>query len=332
MNDDELGRALGTLLTGPELRATADAGPRLRAVARRDRGRQLAVGAVATVAVVLLAIGLVTRLPGAPAAPETAAGSTPGLTLLDEPLTITLADPPEKACALPLKPVCSDPAHYLTVDQVLELRADGPRVVIQVLPEDANTLAELNGRAIRIGTGPRTLVPSVPAPADGRLTVDLGGPGAVTTVIDELGPHRAGPPRTGPGPLEVPFELWAVAATTDSTCRTIAGPDFLQVNRYGRCTVLSSIDRVRIDAADVQLVPPDQTNTMWRVQLEFDAADRPAMLAFTTAHIMKAVGVVIGGVAVGGFPVVQGPISSAIEITTVGDRVTAESVVARLRP
>jgi hypothetical protein len=331
MNDDDLGRALGTALRGPERRATADAGPRLRATARRDRTRQRLAGTAAVVAVLLLAAGLLTRLPGGPAAPVTAAGPTSGLTLLEHPLTLSLHRLPLATCVRTDVVRCPGQPVYLSVDQVLAVRAAAAQVRITLLPDDADTLATLAGQDISVGAAGVLAGRPLVAPADGGLTVDLGTPGAAAAFVADLGPYPAGPVRTGPGPLDVPFELWSVAHTFTAPCQVLTGPASVMVNRLGQCVELTGAGRVLIDSADVRILPPDSGDPQWRVLLTFDAADRPAVGAFTRANTGKDIGFVIGGVPVAGFPQVQGAFSESIMLSTGTSRTAAEAIVLRLR-
>ena len=86
MNDDEIGRALGTALTPPPVQAVADAGARLRArAAHQRRERALVGGSVFAVLGVLLAIGLVRVGGGGPPTPA-ASPAAAGYSLLTTPI------------------------------------------------------------------------------------------------------------------------------------------------------------------------------------------------------------------------------------------------------
>lgn len=338
MNDDELGRALGIALAGTDLRATPDAGPRLRARARRTRTRYAVLGgAMAAVVVLLLGVGLLRMItsPG-PGTPAASPGPESGVRRLTTPLAVRLAAG-TGTCVTDAGLKCL-PAASLTVDEVAGLRAvdqPGPAatVVVTLTTDDLYTLVGVAGNGpdtaleVRIGAGR----PLPAALADDEIRIRVASPADAADTVDLLGPYPPPAPRTGPGPLDVPLEIWVVTESTVGPCRvSSAGPGVLVVERGGECLVLRG-PGVRLRSADLRLTEPDRSDSAWRVSVGVPPADRAALTAYTRAHSGERIVYVAGGRVIGGAPDVATERSASVRIP-VADRVSAEALVGRLRP
>lgn len=338
MNDEELGRALGTALAPPAVAAVPDAGARLRSRARRVRTERLALGGtVVVVLAVLLTVGLVRGVGGT--APAPAAAPAPGYRKLATPLTIALRQPlvsKPANCAgeLPLR--CVTPASILTVDRVLgvsssDLPESGAVVEIDLFSADEAAIA---------GAGERMLVARVgaaeyPVTLDGRggLRILVLTPRLGAELIDELGPYRPPPPRLGPGRLDVPLQLWAVTRSAEQPCAvSAAARDVIVAQQQSECLVLTG-PGVSLTSADLRLLPPEADQPYWRVAVGLDPADRPALAAFTRAQAGRQIAYVISGrmLTATGAPTVQGEFSTGLEIVFADGRADAEAFIDRLR-
>lgn len=327
MNDEELGHALGTALTGPDLHAVPTAGARLRARAARDRTRRTALGAAAAVVAVLLAVGLVRWVAPAPA--PTAATWSGGPARLTEPLRFSAAVPvPAITCPSDGPIDCRSPEWFRTVDEVLDLRVVEAEIRVTLAPEDLAVVRSVAGRSspaarVRIGGAehPLTL-------RGAEVAIAVPDRAAGEAMIDALGPVPPPVPRPGPGPLTGPLELWVVdeerfsglpcwyrpvdastmrAFDTADGCVAVTGPPL----RF------ESVDGLRVlDGGRVEVVPV--------------AADRAALRAFTTRYTGRAVAYVVDGRMLEPMPVIQAPFSESLEIGFPDHR-AATSFAARLR-
>ena len=262
MNDEALRQALGTALAPPPLQAVPDAGARLRSrAARQRRERALVGGSVLAVLGILLAVGVARGAGGgAPAAP-TAAPVADGYRLLTTPMTITQigpdGPPPSPGpCAAGAELQCGPAA--LVVDEVaglstVVLPTGGVLVQVTLTTADAATLRSIvaggppgHDLALRLGHG------GYPArPSGDRLLIGVPTVGDAADFIAELGPVRLTAPRTGPGRLDVPLQLWTVVSAAGSPCPLArAAPGTLVVDRAGECLTLHG-PGVSIGAADL---------------------------------------------------------------------------------
>lgn len=346
MNDEDLGRALTAALTPPAVRAAPDAGPRLRARVRRQRGRHAVLGTVAAGLAVLLAVGLVRWVSTAP--PPVATPRSDGPARLSRPLEfLTTVPVPALPCPSPGVLVCTPPASFLVVDEVRDLRVvgepDGTATVRVTLPPvEADVLAAVAGwpspEPLRVRAGGRDL----PVPPDALRTLREAGaylPLAVSGVpagaalVAALGPQPLPEPRPGPGPLRTPLEIWAVedgGQPTPGPCWLTPAPGAPGVRVLDTsegCMVIRG-PGVRLDRLDdLRILPAEPVD---RVEITLAPADRAKLRAFTAAHVLDRVVFLVGGRPVGSMPELQGVISGQLEIV-VADRPAAESLVARLR-
>jgi hypothetical protein len=327
MNDDELGRVLGTALTAPPLVAAPAAGPRLRDRARRDRTRR-AVLAVAVAAVAVLTAGLVRW--AVPAPPVPAAGPGAARSLLSTPLTIG----PGVPCTVAYRFCPAAQATAVPVDEVVGTPvAVGSTVVLRVTATDSDTVAGLTTDRsmlqVRAGGGPVLRG----ALADYELRIEAGSAAAATGLVERLGAHPPPEPRTGPGPLPVPLEIWTVTdATTIGACPAgAAPPGTLVVDRRGECLRLAG-PGVRLRTADLGLAGPDRGHPDWRVTVGVAVADRPALAAYLAAHRDGRVVYLAAGRVVAGEPDVTRDLMPDVLDLGVDDRSAGAVLVARLRP
>lgn len=338
MNDEELGRALGTALAAPDLTAAPDAGPRLRIRARRERTGRLAVGGtVVLVLAVLLTVGLVRGIGGSPTAPVAAPAT--GFRMLTTPMTVNAFGPAPSPgpCTAGAEQECGPAA--LIVDQVDGLSTTyllerGAVVMVSLTATDAATLraalAPGPGDSVSVTVGQGSYQGLVVG--DG-LRIPMPSAQDADAFVAELGPVPLAAPRTGPGRLDRQLQLWTVADTAASPCRLRAArPGVLVVNTPDACLVLHG-PALSLGSADLQVLPPDAGNqVVWRVQVGVDPADRAALAAFTRAQTGNQVAFVAGGRLLPGVgtPVIQGEFSTGIELTA-ADRVGAYALVTRLR-
>jgi hypothetical protein len=338
MNDDELGRALGTVLAAPEVSPAPDAGARLRARAQRARTERLAIGGTVVVVLALLLTVAVVRGTGggAPATPTAAPPS--GYRLLTTPLTITLPGPAPSPgpCTAGAELSCGPAA--LVVDDVAEISTTdlperGVVIVITLTGTDAATLRAVvatgPGRTVSMRVGQSGYVATV---ATGRLRILMASTQSADAFLAELGPFRPAAPRTGPGRLDLPLQIWIVAATPAFPCRLSAGqPGVLTVNTVDECLVLHGPE-LKFGTADLEIRAPDAGSSQWRVVVGLDAADRRAVADYTRAHPGRRIAFVAGGRMLPGTgsPTIKGQFSTGFELV-VDDRAGADALISRLR-
>lgn len=326
MNEDELGRTLGTALAAPELRVAPGAGAALRGRARRDRGRRAVLAATAAVAAVAVVLGVARW---APTPAPTAAPPPAGVTFLGTPFTV---GPTPRDCTPDTGTKCA-PRSEITVDEVRSLRAAAGTVQVALTYTDIATLYGVttggSGAAldVRIGSGPPL---AAQLSAEGLL-LPRGAAGAAAATIAALQPRPVGRVRTGAGSLEVPLELWSVDSATAGPCRSpTSRPGRLVVDLSGECLTLTG-PGVRIRSATLEVAAPDADLPGWRVTLDLGPADAAALQAWTRSRVEKLVAFVLGGRKVASTPLVTAPLSTSWWITA-DDRAAAEALIARLRP
>jgi hypothetical protein len=340
VNDDELRQALGTALAAPAVTAAPDAGARLRARARRARTGRLAVsGTLVAVLAVLLTVGVVRGLGGsAPPAPAAGPAAT-GLSRLTTPLTVALTQrvsPSAGPCDAGPGLRCVPPAVVLDVDEVeglatAELPESGAVVLATLTATDAGTLAG----AAPPGSGPLlAAIAGAPYPAEmtaGRvLRIYVPTPRVASEVVGALGPVAVPPARVGPGPLDVPLQIWTVTAATPSPCAVSSvDPGVRVVDRSSECLVLTG-PALSIGTADLELVPPQGDGGGWQVWVELDPPATAQLGRYTGTHVGGRIAFVAGKRMIGAGPTIQGRFSSSLEIP-VPDRASAESLISRLR-
>lgn len=333
MNDDELGRALRTALAPPAVTPAGDAGARLRARARRARTERLAVGgAVVLVLAVLLTVAAVRGIGGPPA--PTAAVPAVGHRLLTTPLVLNRYGPAPSPgpCTAGAQATCG-PA-VLVVDEVAGLRTTdlperGGIVEITLTAADAATLRAAIGpgpdATLSVGVGQGGYFAQLKGDV---LRVPMASTQSADAFVTELGPVAPPPPRTGPGRLELPVQLWTVTGSAATPCPVAAAPPgTLVLNRAGECLTLTGPGLV-IATADLQLSPPPEAGQGWQVSVGTDDA---GLRRYTAAHVGDRVAFVAGGHVYGSVPVIEGPISSSIAISF-PDRDSAVAFLGRLRP
>lgn len=337
MNDDELGRALGTALAAPEVTAAPDAGARLRARARHARNARAVGGTVVVVLAVLLTIGVVRGLGGGAPTTPTAAPAT-CYRLLTTPLTINPPGPAPSPgpCTAGAELRCGPAA--LVVDEVAglsttDLPERGVVIVITLTATDAATLRAVvaagPGRTVSVRVGQGGYEATVAAD---RIRILMPSTQDADALIAELGPFRPSAPRTGPGRLDLPLQIWTVAATPAFPCRlSAAQPGVLVVSTVDECLVLHG-PALKFATADLEIRAPDAGSPQWRVVVGVDAADRPALAAYTRAQTGKRVAFVAGGRLLpgAGSPTIEGQFSTAFELV-VDDRAGADALISRLR-
>jgi hypothetical protein len=337
MNDEEIGRALGTALAPPEVQAVPDAGARLRARAGRTRRDHSLLGAsVVAVLGVLLAVGVVRGVGGgAPTAPA-ASPAAGGYSLLPTPIEITrLGAVPASPgpCPPGTGPTCGPAA--LTVDEVagvgtVTLANGGTVVEIALVTRDAEVLRAVGdshfGVRVKEADGTSSGY-SGPLSGD-RLLLGMPTRASADDLVATLGPVPLRAPRTGPGRLDVPLQLWAVASSTSWPCsveRTAA--DELFFARSGECLTLRG-PVMSIGTADLGI---RQDSGQWSVAVGVSGPESAALLAFTSKHVHEQIAFMIGGRAVNLLPTLEGPISAGIELPA-PDGNGANALVDRLRP
>jgi hypothetical protein len=243
MNDEKLGRALGTALAAPDVQARPDAGPLLRGrAARQRRERGLAGGSFVLVLGVLLAVGVVRGMGGgAPTTP--AAGRPTGFSRLSTPLTVVAADPPASTCTAPPSGTRCGTAPLLTVDMITGLTTtDLPErdvaVTITLTSTDGALLSRLTSHPgyERIAVLVAGSTP-LPATATGdRLRVTTDSTQTADRLVRALGPVALTAPRLGPGPLTRPLRVRVATAVPGVPCRlTSDGSGAVVLNRARSC-------------------------------------------------------------------------------------------------
>jgi hypothetical protein len=337
MNDDELGQALGTALAAPEVTAAPDAGARLRTRARRARSARAVGGAVVVTLAVLLTIGVVRAIGGdAPATPTAAPAA--GYRLLTTPLTLNRPGPAPSPgpCTAGAELRCGPAA--LVVDEVAglsttDLPERGVVIVITLTATDAATLRAVvatgPGRTVSVRVGQGGYQATVVAD---RLRIPMPNTQDADALVAELGPFRPSAPRTGPGRLDLPLQIWTVAGTPAFPCRlSAAQPGVLVVNTVEECLVLHG-PALSLGTADLEVRPPDAGSPGWRVLVGVDPADRPGLAAYTRAQTGKRVAFVAGGrlLSETGSPTIEGQFSTTFELV-VDDRAGADALISRLR-
>jgi hypothetical protein len=340
MNDEELRQALGTALAPPPLQAVPDAGARLRSrAARQRRERALVGGSVLAVLGILLAVGVVRAAGAGPSGTPTAA-PVAGYSRLTTPMTINPIGPAPSPgpCVADAELRCGPAA--LVVDEVVALSTvrapnGGTLVEITLTTEDAETLrpiaAGAPGQLLAVGVLKGDFTNYEAVLSAGRLRVGMATSQDAHDFISELGLFRPAAPRTGPGPLGVPLQIWTVTRVGQSPCTVSAArPGVLVVNRPGRCVELSG-PVLSIDSADLAVAGPDAASPQWRLRVGLDAATSGRLRDYTSHHIGTAIGYVVGGRLVADQPEIAGALSGSFEIAVV-DRAAAEAVVSRLRP
>lgn len=221
----------------------------------------------------------------------------------------------------------------MTVDEVTSVRAAGGTVVLDLTATDFYTLTGIAGSKVgtpldlRVGSGPPS---RAELGEEQQVLVPLGDPAAAAAAIEALEPYRPGPPRTGPGPLTVPLELWSVVSATAGPCGRTSSAGTRVVDRGGECMELRG-PGVRIRSADLQVAGPDGGTVAWRVVVGIPAEDRPALRTWTRARVDERIAFVAGGTVVAGSPVLASELSAVVEVL-VDDRAAAEALVTRLRP
>jgi hypothetical protein len=336
MNDDEIGQALGTALVPPPVQAVADAGARLRArAAHQRRERALVGGSVFAVLGVLLAIGVV-RVGGSAPAPPAASPAAAGYSLLKTPIEITrLGAVPASPgpCPPGTGPTCGPAA--LTVDEVAGVGTVTPAnggiaVEIALVPRDAEVLRAVGDPYFGAGVDQAdgTFAGYTGSLSGDRLLLWMPTRVDAQDLVATLGPVPVRAPRTGPGRLDVPLQLWAVASSTSWPCsveRTAA--DELFIARSGECLRLRG-PVVSIGTADLSI---RQDSGQWSVAVGVSGPESAALLAYTSNHVHEQIAFLIGGRAVSLVPTLEGPISAGIEMSA-PDRNGANALVDRLRP
>jgi hypothetical protein len=342
MNDEELRQALGTALAPPPLQAVPDAGARLRSrAAHQRRERALVGGSVLAVLGILLAVGVARGAGGgAPTAP-TAAPLAGGYRLLTTPMTITQIGPDGPApspgpCTAGAELLCGPAA--LVLDEVAGLSTvvlpnGGIVVEITLTTTDAATLRSIMagapGEDLALGLGHRGYAAR---PSADRLLIGMPSRRDAADFIAELGPVRLTAPRTGPGRLDVPLQLWTVVSAAASPCPLArAAPGTLVVDRAGECLTLRG-PGVSIGSADLGI--RDGTSAVgtptWSVTVDVSGQDAAALSAYTSGHVHDRVAFVVGGRLVSAAPRIEGPISTGLELSAT-DKDGATALVNRLR-
>lgn len=332
MNDDELGRALSTALAAPEVTAAADAGARLRSRARRARRTQAVDGSVVLVLALLIGVGIARAATGGPP-PAPAASGPAGGSRLTTPLTVTPLGTrgPYRPCTAVAGTRCG--AVGLTVTEIAglstsELPERGAIVLISLTGDDAGTLA-----AVTVAAGGQQLTVEVGAArygataARGQLRIRVDDPRAADDLVAGLGAVPLPAPRTGPGRLDVPLQLWTVTGSSSTSCiLTATVPDRLLVNRAAECLTLTG-PAATIGSADLELVPPTDNERDWLVSVEPDGEQ---LDSYSGAHVGDRVAFVAGGHVYGGAPEIEGRIAGQVSIAF-RDRVSAVALISRLR-
>jgi hypothetical protein len=342
MNDDELGRALGTALAAPELPAVPDAGARLRRRATRRRTeRRIIGGSVLAVLALLVTIDVVRVTTGVPPPGRTASDpSAAGYSRLTTPLTIASASGPfgiwPNPCPAPPGLRC-ETSPALTVDEVAglstaELPERGAVVIVTLTADDAATLREIGAGEPGFSLDVRVARAVFRATlAGGRLRIQVKSPRAAEQLIADVGPIRLPAPRTGPGPLDAPLQIWTATTFAPGLCQVSpSNRGVLVANRPGECLVLTGPAVSINSVTDIQLVPPDQTNGTWQVWIELGPPATTELDRYTATHVGSRVAFVVGGHLVGGTPTIQGRFSTTIEVP-VADRASADFLISRLR-
>ena len=328
MNDEELGRALGTALAAPELTAAPDAGARLRTRARRRR-TEVAVLSTVVVAVLglLVGVGVVRATTGAPPPDSVAAGPVTGLSRLSTTLYVDVSRGADSC--INVDPRCATTTLTLadiTGVSTSELPESGAIVLLTLTGDDAATLrgVAVGDRELTVRAAELTYPATAPL---GQLRINVGSPRAAAELVSTLGPVRAPAPRTGPGRLDVPLELWNVVGTDSEPCSPVStAPDRLVTDRAGVCLTLAG-PGLSIDTADLELTAPAEPGQDWLVSvggvgIELDR--------FTSEHVGDRIAFVAGGRVYGGTPELVSVISQQFQIPF-SDRASAEALITRLR-
>lgn len=248
MNDDELGRALGTVLAAPDLHARADAGPRLRErAARQRRDRGMVGGTVVLVFGILLAVGVVRGTGGG--APTTPAAAPTGFSRLSTPLAVVAADSPEP-CPAPGQPAVCKASPLLSVEVVAgwttsDLPERGVAVTFTLITGDAAVLESATKHPqyerIQVWAAGEAL-PATTSRAQLRITADSTQTAdRLLTAVDPV-PLRA--PELGPGRLTRPLRVAAASSTAGPPCKVYfsAVPGYAVVTRAEDCLTLREPD------------------------------------------------------------------------------------------
>ena len=291
MNDEDLGRALGTALAAPRILPVADAGSRLRARAHRPRVRQAPVAGLATVAVLLTGAVLIRSAAGGSAAPDqsAASGTAAGVLRLANPVLIGRVGPCTRDPGVRCPAVAS--VTFDQVQQVETVSDPGLAVVLTRRPPDRYPLTALAGNGsdtrlvVRIAGG--LDLPATVQDEGDAVRIRTDDPAAV---LDRLGAAPVPPARLGPGPLDVPLELRAVTRSEVGLCPA-GGPGVVQ---SGECLVLAG-SGLRLSSADLSILPPVGEDPAWKVLVRVDPADRPGLAAYTRAHAGQRIAFAVGG-------------------------------------
>jgi hypothetical protein len=334
VNDDELGRALGTALAAPEVLPAADAGARLRARAHRERTERWMAGGVAVLVLAILAAAGVVRIAAVGPAPTAAAGPST-LRMLHTSLDVWLGP---KAAKIPWPPCGAQgycpPLPILTMDQVAGLRTTATgQVVVRLMPDRAR-MFELYTRPVQwsdlqIRVGARSLPATY---SDGILRATAPTAAQAEELVAALGLYQP-VGRTGPGRLDKPLQVYAA----DSICRgTNAGPEGLW-RQVGQCLAASMA--VSIDDANVEVHGPDGHGSGWSVTIDAAGPARERLARWSAANLGQQVvyGIPDPAYPSGGYveneatiTVVRGEMTS-IRIPVLNEA-AAQALVSRLRP
>jgi hypothetical protein len=294
VNDEELGRMLGTALAAPPLQAAPDAGVRLRARAHRRRTERLASGAAVAVVLVLLTTLGAVRIatdrpaPGIPTAtpsvvgPEelaTAAASSP-VRRLHTPLTLWLGPDAQKIQWPPCGPGNpGQPVYYcqkrlmMFWDEVAELRVTGSEVAARLLPADAANLERVvhpmqrSDLVVRLDTGSRSLRARY---TDGVVQMTAPTSAQAHSFVAAARPYRPRI-RTGPGPLQTRLQV----RPASSVCRDG------QPGLWREC-LSSGQPVVATRTADLQVL---RTGPRWTLRIGLTAADTTTLARWSAGHV-----------------------------------------------
>jgi hypothetical protein len=320
MNDDELGRALGTALAAPELVPTPDAGARLRGRAHRARTERLAVGGTSVlVLALLLTIGVIRGTGGGAPTTPTASPATAsfGFSRLRTPLTVAAG-------------VVRFTTDEVTSIRVSPLPESGVTVAVTLTATDMRTLTSLLGPGRRgdVLAGAEEVFPA-DATATG-LRIRVPTPRLTDELVASLAPYRP-VARTGAGRLDVPLQLWTVTASAAGSCSGDAAPSgTLLVDRIGECLTLRG-PGASIGSADLGIRPASgAADPSWVVTVGVSGPEAAVLAAYTGGHVRDRVAFVAGGRLVGAVPEREGALGSGVEIA-VTDRDEAVALVSRLR-
>lgn len=355
MNDEELGRALGTALAAPDLEAAPYAGARLRERARRQRAQRLAVGsAAALVLVVLAAFGAVRVVADRPAGGTAAAAPTGSVLVpagelaaaaaaspvrrLHTELSLWLGPEGRKIQWPPCAPPGADPRQPVRYcqrvqidswDELAELTVTDGEIGARLLPDDA-TILELYTRPqqrsdllIRVGSR------SLPARYENGV-VRMTAPTAAQAdaFVAAAGPYRpAG--KTGPGPLTTHLDV--VAAY--SWCHS--GPEGLW-RQVGQCLTTDGHPVISVGDADLQV---RRSGADWTVRIGLGKADRNTLAQWSAGHVGQRILYMVPLVNPAGY---VGLDVNPATVTTVSGRMTtidipvpdagaASALISRLR-